>query len=101
MISPMAEAGSGMMKRLRCAAALLLVALLSGLAHTAAALESGPKPDVRLLIDISGSMRDSDPENLRAPALDLIVVQLVKLGVQQADLVLGVLLQELRNGEQG
>jgi hypothetical protein len=31
------------------------------------------KPDVRLLIDISGSMKDSDPENLRAPALDLIV----------------------------
>lgn len=35
--------------------------------------ESGLKPDVRLLIDISGSMKQSDPENLRAPALDLIV----------------------------
>jgi len=34
---------------------------------------SGLKPDVRLLIDISGSMRESDPDNLRAPALDLIV----------------------------
>ncbi len=33
----------------------------------------GLKPDVRLLIDISGSMKQSDPENLRAPALDLIV----------------------------
>ncbi len=31
------------------------------------------RPDVRLLIDISGSMKESDPENLRAPALDLIV----------------------------
>jgi hypothetical protein len=38
-----------------------------------AALNDGLKPDVRLLIDISGSMKDSDPENLRAPALDLIV----------------------------
>ncbi|MEH6570501.1 MAG: vWA domain-containing protein, partial [Halioglobus sp.] len=38
-----------------------------------AALGDGLKPDVRLLIDISGSMKDSDPENLRAPALDLIV----------------------------
>lgn len=31
------------------------------------------KPDLRLLIDISGSMKQSDPENLRAPALELIV----------------------------
>lgn len=38
-----------------------------------AALGDGLKPDVRLLIDISGSMKDSDPDNLRAPALDLIV----------------------------
>ncbi|MCX2981443.1 VWA domain-containing protein [Halieaceae bacterium IMCC14734] len=30
-------------------------------------------PDVRLLIDISGSMRESDPDNLRAPALELMV----------------------------
>jgi Mg-chelatase subunit ChlD len=30
-------------------------------------------PDVRLLIDVSGSMRQSDPQNLRAPALDLMV----------------------------
>jgi len=38
-----------------------------------AAHSEGLKPDVRLLIDISGSMKDSDPDNLRAPALDLIV----------------------------
>jgi hypothetical protein len=31
------------------------------------------KPDVRLLIDISGSMKTSDPENLRVPAVELIV----------------------------
>lgn len=30
-------------------------------------------PDVRLLIDVSGSMKQSDPNNLRAPALELIV----------------------------
>ena len=34
------------------------------------------KPDVRLLIDISGSMKDSDPLNLRAPAVELIVQML-------------------------
>lgn len=31
------------------------------------------KPDLRLLIDISGSMKNSDPDNLRGPALELIV----------------------------
>ncbi len=30
-------------------------------------------PDVRLLIDVSGSMRESDPDNLREPALDLML----------------------------
>jgi hypothetical protein len=30
-------------------------------------------PDVRLLIDVSGSMRDSDPNNLREPALELML----------------------------
>ncbi|MEZ5554763.1 VWA domain-containing protein [Haliea sp.] len=33
----------------------------------------GPQPDLRLLIDISGSMKESDPDNLRGPALELIV----------------------------
>lgn len=32
--------------------------------------------DVRILIDISGSMRQNDPENLRIPALNLIVEML-------------------------
>ncbi len=31
------------------------------------------KPDLRLLIDISGSMKAADPDNLRAPALELMV----------------------------
>ena len=30
-------------------------------------------PDVRLLIDVSGSMRESDPNNLREPALELML----------------------------
>jgi len=30
-------------------------------------------PDVRMLIDVSGSMRESDPQNLRKPALELMV----------------------------
>lgn len=31
------------------------------------------KPDVRVLIDISGSMKHNDPSNLRVPALNLLV----------------------------
>jgi hypothetical protein len=52
--------------------ALLLVCLPQSVMADAGA---GPrlKPDVRLLIDNSGSMKASDPDNLRAPALDLIV----------------------------
>lgn len=54
---------------------VLLLALLCAPLSTLAdpALSAGLNPDVRLLIDISGSMKTSDPDNLRAPALDLIV----------------------------
>ncbi len=52
---------------------LLLVGLLPFPVVADAGAASGPKPDVRLLIDISGSMKESDPENLRGPALDMIV----------------------------
>lgn len=31
------------------------------------------KPDVRVIIDISGSMKQNDPNNLRRPALELLV----------------------------
>lgn len=44
-----------------------------GIVLADAGLSSGLQPDVRLLIDISGSMKVSDPDNLRAPALELIV----------------------------
>jgi len=56
---------------------LLLAVFLSGSMSGSVVADVGDspglKPDVRLLIDISGSMKQSDPENLRAPALDLIV----------------------------
>ncbi len=53
---------------------LLLGLFLVGASLVAADTGSpGLKPDVRLLIDISGSMKQSDPDNLRGPALDLIV----------------------------
>ncbi len=54
---------------------LALLCTLAGVGHAYADMgaSGGLKPDVRLLIDISGSMKQSDPANLRAPALDLIV----------------------------
>lgn len=54
---------------------LLAVALLckSGLSIADAEIGSTLKPDLRLLIDISGSMKNSDPDNLRAPAFELMV----------------------------
>ena len=52
---------------------LLCALLLSASAHLQAQTPLGPQPDLRLLIDISGSMKESDPDNLRGPALELIV----------------------------
>ncbi|MEH6593324.1 MAG: vWA domain-containing protein [Halioglobus sp.] len=63
----------GLVKSLQKIVLLLVLVLSSAQALADAALGDGLRPDVRLLIDISGSMKDSDPENLRAPALDLIV----------------------------
>ena len=45
----------------------LALTLVSGLAHAAE-----PLTDVRVLIDVSGSMKDNDPANLRVPALRLL-----------------------------
>ena len=62
--------------RLSCCLTVSLLCLLllaPAKARCDAAAAASLKPDVRLLIDISGSMRQSDPDNLRAPALDLIV----------------------------
>ncbi|TCT21971.1 VWA domain-containing protein [Thiobaca trueperi] len=47
--------------------ALLLLGLLAAAGPLFAAT-----PDVRILIDVSGSMRQTDPQNLRVPALRLV-----------------------------
>jgi uncharacterized protein (TIGR03503 family) len=54
---------------LRLVAGLLLVAACSAQAAPAAA----EKADARVLIDISGSMKQNDPQNLRRPALRMLV----------------------------
>lgn len=51
---------------------ILLVLGLLWMAGTAAA-DRPEKNDVRVLIDISGSMRTNDPQNLRRPALRMLV----------------------------
>lgn len=56
--------------RWRFAAFALLASLLSGFGHAAS---EPARPDVRVLIDISGSMKQNDPHNLRRPAFDLLV----------------------------
>jgi len=55
------------------AALLLILSWMPAGARADVASGTGLQPDVRLLIDISASMKQSDPENLRAQALDLIV----------------------------
>jgi len=64
------------------------------MAYADAGLASGLKPDVRLLIDISGSMRDSDPDNLRSPALELIV-RLLPEGSKAGVWIFGEQVEEL------
>ena len=55
--------------------AALLCALLTPMpaAVSAAPADKPPHPDVRVLIDVSGSMKQNDPHNLRKPALDLLL----------------------------
>ena len=62
-----------MAARWRVLAALLLLCWIAVGVRAQAAPGAVPKPDVRLLIDTSGSMKQSDPENLRAPSLELIL----------------------------
>lgn len=52
---------------------LFLAIAWACLTLSAAAQEAPLKPDVRLVIDVSGSMKRNDPENLRQPAVDLLV----------------------------
>ena len=54
-------------------AALLFIVLWQVPLCTAATTPVADKADVRVLIDISGSMKQNDPQNLRRPALRLLV----------------------------
>src|SRR5690606_1723529 len=46
---------------------------LGGAARAADLPTAAPSADIRVLIDVSGSMKKNDPHNLRRPALDLLV----------------------------
>ena len=48
-------------------------AALAQQADANTALEARKPADVRVLIDVSGSMKQNDPDNLRQPALELLV----------------------------
>jgi uncharacterized protein (TIGR03503 family) len=51
----------------------LVIFLLSFVLVNASQADVSPKADVRVLIDISGSMKQNDPQNLRKPAVELLV----------------------------
>ncbi len=51
---------------------ILVLALLMPMRQVFAATTE-PVSDIRILIDVSGSMKKNDPNNLRAPALRLLV----------------------------
>lgn len=53
-----------------------------------------PVPDVRLVVDISGSMKKNDPANLRQPAVELLV-QLLPKGSQSGVWTFGQYVNEL------
>ncbi len=52
---------------------LRAVVLLTSFVSASVSFAADVKPDVRVLIDISGSMKHNDPSNLRVPALNLLV----------------------------
>ena len=52
---------------------LLLVVVTFVTIHSSVAQQSQAPADVRVLIDVSGSMRENDPNNLRQSALQLLV----------------------------
>jgi uncharacterized protein (TIGR03503 family) len=53
--------------------AALFFTLIAAILILPAQAWAEPKSDVRVLIDVSGSMKQNDPKNLRAPALRLLV----------------------------
>jgi uncharacterized protein (TIGR03503 family) len=66
--------GSGVLARLRFRLSLFTLSLflLAGLFGNAS-YAADTAADVRVLIDVSGSMKLNDPNNLRRPAVDLLV----------------------------
>ena len=52
---------------------LLSFFLLALTVSTWGQVEKSLPPDVRVVIDVSGSMKQNDPNNLRQPALELLV----------------------------
>ncbi len=73
---------------------LLLIAALATPLTLQAQMPLGPQPDLRLLIDISGSMKQSDPDKLRAPALELIV-RLLPDGARAGVWIFGETVQQI------
>ncbi|MFN2330909.1 MAG: vWA domain-containing protein [Halomonas sp.] len=63
-------------ERRRGQAGLLLASLLCLVAGAAVAQSVDESPDVRVIVDVSGSMRTNDPDQLAASALELLVLLL-------------------------
>ncbi|MBL4761218.1 MAG: VWA domain-containing protein [Gammaproteobacteria bacterium] len=60
---------SGKHSIVRSVPTLLLLSILSCTAYAV----DGSKPDVRIVVDISGSMKNNDPNNLRIPAVNMLI----------------------------
>ena len=65
-------------RQLQSLAAMVVLVFIGQTAFSSTAWAGEPVPDVRILIDISGSMKHNDPHNLRAPALRLLTGLLPK-----------------------
>lgn len=65
------------LKALRFSLLIIILACFSSYGQTA---DTPLPPDVRVVIDVSGSMKQNDPNNLRQPAVDLLVQLLPEEG---------------------
>ncbi|RZA07175.1 MAG: VWA domain-containing protein, partial [Moraxellaceae bacterium] len=62
------HSGSRGFVRLLCYSLAIALSLVVQIAQA----EDATTPDVRVLIDVSGSMKQNDPNNLRVPAIELL-----------------------------